>query len=585
MPACIDTRFKKALVDTMQLNEVNANGLPKRQEILHRLLIDRPSLRVLLLITLPATLIGMALLIAPARLYSAEMTWDLLFNLDGAWRLYNGQVPHVDFHTELGSLTFAMTALGFQFVGPNVMGVPIGECLFAALVLALCIATSSDRLPLVPAAIFTILSTYIVLMPSTYGDGLGAYSFAMAYNRFGWSISSILFVVVFIEPLNVRRSVWKDCVVGLATLLLLYYTKITYFCVGMAALALAFLVAGHVRTNRRGWFVVFAIALMNAVAPYNFDYIRDILNQALAGEARASFSEYLTKYINDPAEYAVALAGCLLLIAAPSQGRYRSQTLVAAWFLLMAGPLLLSQNSQTHGIPTYVVLCLLVYGAAHDLIMRQPRILNDFRKCCLLLAPLMFPMLLLGVSSFSLLHYCYAQVRRIDRQFVVTETNLKGLAVPVDEFLTFNSFARRGWTPSPANQVKKRRPRYELSQLEYVRTLLDLASLWRATATNLPPRILIMDRVNALPFMLGLPSPRGVNLWWGETWGYGLVKRPGDDVFADTDFVAVPRYSSMQQTTEDLLDFYSEYLTAHFGPWRETPDWVVLRRLTVADER
>jgi len=53
-----------------------------------------------------------ALLSSPV-IYSREMTWDLMFNLDGAWRLYNGQTAHVDFHDPLGTLPFAATALGF----------------------------------------------------------------------------------------------------------------------------------------------------------------------------------------------------------------------------------------------------------------------------------------------------------------------------------------------------------------------------------------------------------------------------------------------------------------------------------------
>jgi hypothetical protein len=553
--------------------------------ILRRLMIDHASLRALVLTTLPATLIAMAFLIVPGRLYSTEMTWDMLLNLDAAWRLYNAQISHVDFHTELGSLTFAMTALGFHLVGPGVMGLLIGECAFAAIVLTLCIITVSVRLPLVPGALFTILSVCVALMPSNYGDVFGAYSFAMAYNRFGWSLSGILFVLVFVEPIKPRHSVWKDCIVGLIVLLLLYYTKITYFCVALAAFGLTFLVPGHVRSNRSKWFVVFAIAALNAIAPYNFAYLRDIMDQALAGEVRASFSEYLPKYFLDPAEYAVALAGCMLLTATPLQGRVRIQTLVAGWFLLLAGPLLLSQNSQAHGIPTYVVIDLLFYGAARNLIMDRPRILTDPRKYCLLLAPLIFPLLLLSMCSFSLFHYCYTQLRQADREFIVTETNLKGLAVPLDQMQTFDSFAHQGWAPGPVNQAKKK-PRYELSQLEYVHTILDLAALWRDSpdATNALPHILIMDRVNALPFILGLPSPRGVDLWWGEAWGAGLIERSGDDVFADTEFVAVPRYSTKQQTTDALVGRYGEYLTAHFVLWRDTSRWIVLRRPAGMDE-
>lgn len=47
------------------------------------------------------------------------MTWDLLFNLAGAWHLHNGQVPHVDFHDPVGQLYFRLTQLGFWLCGPT----------------------------------------------------------------------------------------------------------------------------------------------------------------------------------------------------------------------------------------------------------------------------------------------------------------------------------------------------------------------------------------------------------------------------------------------------------------------------------
>ena len=294
--------------------------------IVRRLLIDRPSVRALVSTTLPPVVIASILLIAPMHVYSREMTWDLLFNLDGAWRLYNGQIPHFDFHTELGALPFATTALGFYLLGPNPTGFLVGECVFAVLVLALSIAAVAERLPLVPATIFTILCTFISLMPLNYGDGFGAYSFAMPYNRFGWSISGILFVLLFIGPLDVQRSVWKDCFVGLAVLLLLYYDKITYFAIGMAALALALIVPGHVCTKRREWLAVFVVAALGAIAPFNLDYLRDIINSTSAGGAQILFSRFVVaNLVNDPAEHAVALACGLLLTATASREQFGAE--------------------------------------------------------------------------------------------------------------------------------------------------------------------------------------------------------------------------------------------------------------------
>jgi hypothetical protein len=84
--------------------------------------------------------------------------------------------------------------------------------------------------------------------------------------------------------------------------------------------------------------------------------------------------------------------------------------------------------------------------------------------------------------------------------------------------------------------------------------------------------------VNALPFLLGLPAPRGVDLWWGDEWGRGLINRSEDDIFADVDIVAVPLYSIGPPTTELLMERYGAYIRAHFSFWRETPEWIIFRR-------
>src|SRR5215510_5363670 len=73
---------------------------------------------VLVAAGLPVLLAAWALM-SPPTLFSKAMTQDLLFNLSGAWQVYLGQVPHVDFHDPSGRLSFLLTALGFRLLGPE----------------------------------------------------------------------------------------------------------------------------------------------------------------------------------------------------------------------------------------------------------------------------------------------------------------------------------------------------------------------------------------------------------------------------------------------------------------------------------
>ena len=203
------------------------------------------------------------------------------------------------------------------------------------------------------------------------------------------------------------------------------------------------------------------------------------------------------------------------------------------------------------------------------------------RELCLLMAPLVFPLLLLGTCGGSLSRYWYRQVAMADQIFVVPETNLQGLAVPLDDLGPFHQFTHGDRSPDLFSRIRSITPRYELSQLEYVRTIVSLSFILSdvTSPTGLLPRVMIMDRVNPLPFMLALPPPRGIDLWWGDDWNKGLVRRSGSEVFADTDFVAIPYFSTRRETTDALTDHYRDYLAEHFESWLETSEWVVLQRV------
>ena len=51
-----------------------------------------------------------------------------------------------------------------------------------------------------PAVLFVVFVCLIVLRPANVGDHPNAYSFAMAYNRYGWSGLSVLALLLFEPP-------------------------------------------------------------------------------------------------------------------------------------------------------------------------------------------------------------------------------------------------------------------------------------------------------------------------------------------------------------------------------------------------
>ena len=141
------------------------------------------TLAILVLLAGVPVLVSVWALLSPRLVLSYEMTWDFVYNLSGAWRLQYGDVAHIDFHEPVGQLNFVLTRLGFELVGPTPFAFLAGATIVAAVVFASASVAALRRLPVVPAALFVVFVTLLVLMPANVGDKPNAYSFAMSYNR------------------------------------------------------------------------------------------------------------------------------------------------------------------------------------------------------------------------------------------------------------------------------------------------------------------------------------------------------------------------------------------------------------------
>jgi hypothetical protein len=95
-----------------------------------------------------------------------------------------------------------------------------------------------------------------------------------------------------------------------------------------------------------------------------------------------------------------------------------------------------------------------------------------------------------------------------------------------------------------------------------------------ATLAGRSQKVLVLDQVNPMPFVLGYPPPRGSELWMGAH----VPHRTAQETFGDVDVVLVPKYSTYPATTTLILSTHEEYLRHHFPVRSETPRWTFLRR-------
>ncbi|MBI3196266.1 MAG: hypothetical protein HYZ40_01915 [Rhodospirillales bacterium] len=544
------------------------DGQAQRSEPISAVAGSRPlafGVALALLAGLPMLAAAWALL-ASGLVLSREMTWDFLFNLAGAWHLQSGHVAHVDFHDPVGELNFLLTVLGFRLVGPTPLAFVMGSLVWAFVTFVAASIAAQRRLPLAPAAIFTVFVCLLVVMPANVGDPPRDYSFAMSYNRYGWSALSVLALILFVPPRPPSPAVASEtrggdtldmAVVGLV-LAALFYLKITYFMAGLATLGLALFFFPHVRDRWKGWLAVGGLVVANALAPYNLPYLRDIWDAAGAGKVRGGISVHLNTFLTDPEGNAAYAAGFVVAVWLWREGRAPLRLPLAAAFLFATGVFLLTQNHQAQGVPLGVMIAFLLY--------------DQLRQTPARMALMIFPLASIAAASFGLLEYA-PNASNGERFQAVGPTNLKRLAVPIEPPGLLAAFANGRSEPALLSRARILRPHHELTPTEYVETLMEAAGLFESGGLR-PGGIVVLDQVNPLPFMLGVAPPRGGALWSG----WGAPARPAEEVFAEADHVLIPKFPTYSPWTETATRAYGDYLAAHFPRRTTSGSWIVLSR-------
>ena len=397
------------------------------------------------------------------------------------------------------------------------------------------------------------------------GERPDQYTFAMSYNRYGWSAYSILALILFVPPRNGANRIWLD--VGIAGLLLamMFFLKITYFAAGLATVGFAVLFHPHVSRHWRTWLALSGLLAVNALAPYNHPYLGDVLGWAANGAVRRDLVLHLNNFLAALDQYAPYLVAIVVACWMWWSGRALRRLPLTLIFLFAASLLLLSQNSQVAGLPSGVVMLYVLY----DQVRAHFAGVGNRDLAPLLLALLVLPLFVVGSFAMSLAGY-HASAGKNHGLYVVEQTNLRGLAVPAHQAGTFVSLSHTFDYPMQTTAGPST-PLYRLSDYEYLVLLLQAADLMRVRPSG---GVAVLDDVNPLPFMLGQPPVAGANLWSG--WNAPL--RPADEYLDGVRYVLVPKFPMTPQWTADLKKHYGRYLDDHFQQAAETRGWILLDR-------
>jgi hypothetical protein len=337
-----------------------------------RVWIEQDRLRSLSVVALCLWLFATAAVMAwIGPLPQAQFGHDSGGLLDGAWRVWSGQIPHVDFFTSLGPLTYMVFTAGLVWgnLSPAGIGPVMALCGLVLGTWAYVIA----RTRLVPllAAFFAAFVALLGTAPYALGFQPWLPTYAMFYNRLSYSLLAIIVVEGFAHPF-VKQQTRAQCLIGGFSsgiaIGILFFLKISYFGIGLGILAASFAVAIRNRERFAGIAAGAAVVFLPMFAYLRFD-VGAVLSD-LAATAKGRSSGVLVRQFRllFDAEIPSVLAITALLAAELSHSSERSRAavrcLIMTVVILGADLAVCATNQQAPCFPMTAVVALLLVNEA-----------------------------------------------------------------------------------------------------------------------------------------------------------------------------------------------------------------------------
>lgn len=523
-----------------------------------------------------SAILGIALLvIGPTHTVLAP--WDVVINMDEAWRIYSGQAPHQDFHTPVGAFCFYLTALGMHIAGPSFYAFAIGNALFMSLATGLAVFVSFRRLPPLEAFLFCAFVALLASGMCQIGRSPELAGYVEVHNRYGWTLACIFFAQTFFPERAdaVERSIAEALVAALA-LSLIVYTKISFGVVCALALAVAVIMTPRWRSRQflvaligGGLFCIVAAWLLMRTSI--FDYANDV---AFAAEAQAwsiRYHGFLDTLRAMRPRVAVLAAVWIALIALPLARRtmpWREALRITVLGGLVGGCALamsFANTAESGEIPLLVVIGMLLLNETRrkrDDAVREQK-WAWLASAALVGLALATPIMWRDASSIAAAAASHEyRTRAMPDEQRFQSAAMRDFVIPHDtEWVTV--YWRSAELPTRIND--------------------GLALIRRVGGER--STVLTLSFSNPFPFALGAPAPRGAPVWLDYDYNFNEeVFLPPERVFADAEFVAIPiindgdAYRTGRATTEALRNIYGPFLEENYVEAGRSSHWILLRR-------
>ena len=282
--------------------------------------MSRPNPLVLLSILI-VTFLGFSWLgLRPGALLISAYEGDTYHLLDILFRMEQGLVPHIDFMTPLGVLSFLpinlFLAQGFG-VGQSILW---SQVFVAAILFPTIYYTSWSRLSPKTGYVFAAFTIMQVLALS-YGGAEPGLSISMHYNRWGWAIGFLIILLAF-APTRGRSLPYLDGFLLGAGLSSLVFLKVTFFVALLPGIAVVLCL------NRR-WVIIsvtvatgVAIALFATIVmgvEFWLHYVEDLLVVS-ASDIRPNAGVAFGDLLSQSSTLAITVIGLLVYLLVSRAG-------------------------------------------------------------------------------------------------------------------------------------------------------------------------------------------------------------------------------------------------------------------------
>ena len=499
------------------------------------------------LLVFGVVLVTMVAVRASVAMYGSTcFSHDGFMVLDGAWRMLNGQRPHVDFNSMIGPVAYLPTLVGFLFAGNTAAGFGYGQALMG-LVLGIWAYVLGSKLYETPRILYALCVAAIAISPGQLGLSPFALTPGATYNRYSYGLLGVL----LLECLSTEAG--SEFVAGLSTgavLSLLAFTKITALIVGTM---LTICLAQQRRQTGRRWLGIVAGAAF-AGLPFlfylHFDLSSVVCDLAVtAGAKHIRFTQLysLNSIILDAGLGLLLSYAASALLGQWGWHREARRLYIAGAVVIAASILLIFGNFQQSELPLLGLFFLVISQrlfAEHASVASTGQVVRT---------------VVIGAAAiFSAVNICAAILSLAAGQWLSVHS--------VRAAPRFEAPALRQFVPVGA----------ETSYTGFVNDGFELLKRNRRAGET----VMSLDFTN--PFSYGLwipPAPGGsTNLQYKGSFDEKHKVSPAK-LFGAADLVIMPKTFSDDTLQDTVPRIYGPYLQAHFRMVAGSRQWTLYRKV------